>query len=67
MKIKNINVSDYIECVDGSVNVISLEKKLGMYRDLGEAGLYARNDGRKFVIINYGADDGSEYIFNVVS
>ena len=60
MKIKNINVSEYIENLDGSLVNVKFE------RDLGDGyELYKRGDGKKFLIKSYN-DGDNEYVWSVV-
>lgn len=60
MNIKNIEVEDYIENLDGSIDGVELLK------DMGEGyGLFEREDGRGFVILNYGCGE-DEYVWSVV-
>ena len=60
MIIKDIEVDDYIENLDGSVVNVKFEKDLGDGYEL-----YYRKDGRKFLILNFN-DGNDEYIWNVV-
>lgn len=59
MKIKNIEVVEYVEMVDGSVEGCKLIKMVSE-----RMGLYENENGR-FMIENYGGGDG-EYIMKVV-
>jgi len=58
MKIKDINVEEYIELFDGSVEGCKLIKMLD-----NRWGLYENVNG-KFIIENYNKEE--EYIFRVV-
>lgn len=58
MKIKNIEVRDYIDRLDGSVEGCNLIEKI----DNGY-GLY-ENESGKFVIENYGCE--GEFIYKVI-
>ena len=59
MKIKNIEVEEYIEDLDGSVVGVKLVKKWG-----DGYGLFKREDGKRFMIRYYGKDE--EFIYRVV-
>ena len=58
MKIKNIEVEDYIEDIDGSVEGCNLIKKLD-----GGYGVYENENG-KFLIESYGCE--GEFIYKVI-
>jgi hypothetical protein len=58
MKIKNIEVEDYIEDFDGSVEGCNLIKNLD-----GGYGVYENENG-KFLIENYGCE--GEFIYKVI-
>jgi hypothetical protein len=58
MKIKNYEVEDYIEDVDGSVEGCNLIEKLD-----GGYGVYENENGR-FLIENYGGE--GEFIYKVI-
>ena len=58
MKIKNYEVEDYIENVDGSVEGCNLIKNLD-----GGYGVYENENGR-FLIENYGSE--GEFIYKVI-
>jgi hypothetical protein len=58
MKIKNYEVEDYIENVDGSVEGCNLIENLD-----GGYGVYENENGR-FLIENYGSE--GEFIYKVI-
>ena len=66
MKIKNYEVEDYIEDVDGSVEGCNLIKNLD-----GGSGVYENENG-KFLIEDYNGENEFiwkivyEYVFNVI-